>query len=75
MTDINDFLYPRNCYRGQIKPEGLVLNTNLREFAQQVAYITNLETAGKLSPEDAYQQIKALWKQLKYTKRPWICSE
>lgn len=28
-----------------------------------------LETSGKLAPEEAYQQIKALWKQLKRSKK------
>ena len=36
----------------------------LQEFAQRVSFIANLETGGKLSPEESYQQIQALWKQL-----------
>lgn len=69
MADKNDFLYPRSRYYGQVKPENLVFNANLQEFAQRVSYISNLETAGKVPPEQAYQQIKALWKQLKRTKK------
>jgi hypothetical protein len=34
-----------------------------------VNYICNLETNGKLSPEESYKQIKALWKQLKRSKK------
>jgi hypothetical protein len=41
----------------------------LQEFAQKVGYITHLETNGKLDPEDAYDQIHALWKQLKQSKK------
>jgi hypothetical protein len=67
--DKEDFLYPRGRYYGQVKPENLVFNANLQEFAQKISYICNLETNGKLSPEDAYEQIKALWKQLKRTKK------
>ncbi|MBX9258242.1 hypothetical protein H1Q63_30700 [Desmonostoc muscorum CCALA 125] len=67
--DKNKFLYPRSRYYGQVKPENLVFNANLQEFAQKVSYITNLETNGKLDPEDAYKQIKALWKQLKSSKK------
>jgi hypothetical protein len=52
-----------------VKPENLVFNANLQEFAQRVNYICNLETNGKLSPEESYQQIKVLWKQLKRTKK------
>lgn len=66
--DKKKFLYPYSRYYGQVKPENLVFNANLQEFAQKVSYITNLETNGKLDPEDAYKQIKALWKQLKSTK-------
>lgn len=64
-----NFLYPRSRYYGQVKPENLVFNANLQEFTQRVSYICNLETAGKLQPEEAYEQIKALWKKLKRTKK------
>ncbi len=69
MVDKDEFLYPRSRYYGQVKPENLVFNANLQEFAQRVGYITNLETSGKLSPEEAYIQIKALWEQLKRSKK------
>ncbi|WGV24245.1 DUF7219 family protein [Halotia branconii] len=65
----DQFLYPRGRYYGQVKPENLVFNANLQEFAQRVSYICNLETGGKLPPGEAYEQIKALWKQLKRTKK------
>ena len=64
-----DFLYPHSSYRGKVKPEYLVFNSNLQEFAQRISYICNLETGGKLSPEEAYKQIKSLWKQLKRSKK------
>ncbi|MBD2604473.1 hypothetical protein H6G81_07995 [Scytonema hofmannii FACHB-248] len=65
----DDFLYPRGRYYGQVKPENLVFNANLQEFAQKISYICNLETGGKLPPEQAYDQIKSLWKELKRTKK------
>lgn len=65
----NDFLYPRGRYYGQVKPENLVFNANLQEFAQKVSYVCSLETGGKVPPEEAYDQIKALWKQLKRSKK------
>jgi hypothetical protein len=68
-ADKNSFLYPRSRYYGQVKPENLVFNANLQEFAQKVSYICNLETAGKLSPEESYNRIKALWGQLKRSKK------
>ncbi|QSJ16973.1 hypothetical protein JYQ62_35835 [Nostoc sp. UHCC 0702] len=69
IVDKDNFLYPRGRYYGQVKPENLVFNANLQEFAQRVSYICNLETGGKLPPDDAYEQIKLLWKQLKNTKK------
>ncbi|MEH1943147.1 MAG: hypothetical protein V7L01_23400 [Nostoc sp.] len=71
----NKFLYLRSRYYGQVKPENLVFNANLQEFAQKVGYITNLETNGKLDPEDAYKQIKALWKKLKRSKKALFIGE
>ncbi len=69
MPQGDNFLHPRSRYRGQFKPENLVFNANLQEFSQRVTYICNLETNGKISPEESYQQIKALWKQLKQSRK------
>ena len=69
MAERSEFLYPRSRYYGPVKPENLVFNANLQEFAQRVSYLTNLETNGKLSPAETYQEIKALWKELKRTKK------
>jgi hypothetical protein len=65
----SDFLDPRHRYYGQVKPENLVFNANLQEFSHRVSYICNLETNGKISSEEAYEQIKSLWKQLKRSKK------
>ncbi len=56
------YLYPKSSYRGKFTPENLVLNANLQEFTQKISYICNLETNGKISPQEAYRQIKDLWK-------------
>ncbi|MGA7935373.1 MAG: hypothetical protein WCA35_17620 [Kovacikia sp.] len=69
MPDRSEFLHPRSRYRGEFTPEHLVFNSNLQEFAQKIIYICNLETAGKISTEEAYKQIKDLWKQLKQSKK------
>lgn len=69
MVDKENFLYPRGRYYGQVKPENLVFNANLQEFAQRISYICNLETSGKIPPEQAYEQIKDLWKNLKRSKK------
>ena len=65
----NSFLYPRSRYYGKFQPENLVFNANLQEFSQKISYITCLETGGKLSQEEAYEQIKSLWKELKHSKK------
>ena len=69
MTTKSNFLYPHSSYHGDVKPENLVFNTNLQEFAHKASYICNLETNGKLSPEEAYKEIKTLWKDLKNSKK------
>ncbi|MGQ9870497.1 DUF7219 family protein [Leptodesmis sp.] len=63
------FLYPIGRYHGSFTPEQLVFNANLQEFAQRVSLICGLETGGKISTEDAYRQIKELWKTLKKSKK------
>lgn len=68
MADQSDFLYPRSRYYGQFNPQNLTFNANLQEFAQRINYICALETNGKISPEDAYQEIKLLWHELKESK-------
>jgi hypothetical protein len=67
--NLSEFLYPRYPYHGNFKPENMLFNANLQEFSQRISYICALQTGGKLSPEEAYEQIKALWKQLKHTKK------
>lgn len=66
------FFYPIGRYRGDFSPQRLAFNANLQEFAQRIGIICSLETGGKISPEEAYDQIKALWKQLKASKSALI---
>ncbi len=66
--DKEKFLYPTSRYQGDFTPQNLAFNANLQEFAQRVSYICGLETGGKLPPQEAYNQIKALWKQLKKSR-------
>jgi hypothetical protein len=72
MADQNDkdrFFFPHSSYRGPVHPENLVFNANLQEFAHRINYICNLETAGKLSPVDAYEKISELWQKLEESKK------
>lgn len=65
----DNFLNPRSPYWGKVTLPNLAFNANLQEFASRVSYICNLETGGKISPDDAYTQIKDLWKELKESKK------
>jgi hypothetical protein len=63
-----NFLSPRNQFRGNFSPENLAFDANLQEFANRISILCNLETAGKIPPEQAYEEIKKLWKELKESK-------
>ena len=41
----------------------------LARFGDKVGLIAGLEIADKMSPEDAYQQIKELYKELKILRK------
>ena len=41
----------------------------LARFGDKVGLIAGLEIANKISPEDAYQQIKELYKELKSLRK------
>lgn len=63
------FFYPTGRYYGKFTPGNLAFNANLQEFAQRVSLLCGLETGGKIPPEDAYQEIKQLWRQLKQSRK------
>ena len=66
---LDSFLYKKHSYNGRFNPENLVFNANLQEFAHKTNYACSLQTGGKLSPEEAYKQIKSSWKELKRSKK------
>jgi hypothetical protein len=68
MATLSNFLYPQNRYYGEVKPENLVFNANLQEFTQRVGYISALTSNGKISVEQAFAQIDALWQQVEKSK-------
>ena len=67
--DKDDFLYPRSYYRGEFDRKSLIFNANLQEFSQTIGYIANLQTGGKMTPFQAYQEIKLAYKRLKHSKK------
>jgi hypothetical protein len=68
-ADKDSFLYPRSNYHGEFTPQNLVFNANLQEFARRIELICGLETNGKISSNDAYKEIKQLYKQLKNSRK------
>lgn len=57
-------------YRGSDwSPERLVFHQNLESFADRVGLIVGLESNGKLSQEEAFAQIRMLWKTLLSSKK------
>jgi len=56
-------------YRGDDwSPQRLVFHQNLESFAERVGLSVGLQSNGKLSQEQAYSQIRKLWKGLKASK-------
>lgn len=70
-----NFLFPRSKYWGEFTPQQLAFNANLQEFAQRVSFVCNLETGGKMSADQAYDEIKRLWKDLKQSKANLLDAE
>jgi hypothetical protein len=64
----DNFLHPRGNYHGDFTPEKLAFNANLQEFASRVSILCGLETGGKISADEAYQEIKDLWEEFEYSK-------
>ena len=46
-----------------------VFERALARFGDKCGILASLEIAGKISPEDAYQQIKILYKELKELRK------
>jgi hypothetical protein len=67
--DPESYLSPQSRYYGEFTPQHLLFNANLQEFSQRISMICALETGGKITPHEAYLQIKSLWKQLKTSKK------
>jgi hypothetical protein len=73
--DKEKFLYPYRSYQGEVNLPDLVLDANLQEFSQRVALICALENGGKVTPVEAYKEIKSLWKKLKTSKENLMGSD
>ncbi|MCX5948619.1 MAG: hypothetical protein NTY67_10685 [Cyanobacteria bacterium] len=49
-------------------PQRLLFHQNLESFAARVGLIVGLQSNGKLSQEQAYDQIRVIWNDLKVSK-------
>lgn len=63
-------LEAHSSYRGDDwTPTSLVFHQNLESFAERVGLIVALQSNGKLSQEEAYAQIRTIWKKLGASKK------
>ncbi|MCT0214500.1 hypothetical protein [Synechococcus sp. CS-1327] len=49
-------------------PERVAFHQNLEQFAERVGLIVALQGNGKISQDNAYAEIRQLWKELKGSK-------
>ena len=49
-------------------PQRVAIHQNLEEFADRVGLLVGLQSNGKVTQEEAFDQIKTLWKTLKLSK-------
>nr|WP_094553982.1 hypothetical protein [Synechococcus sp. 1G10] len=49
-------------------PQRLAFHQNLERFADRVGLIVGLQSNGKLNQDQAYDEIRSLWKELKGSK-------
>lgn len=74
-NDKERFMNPISSYRGEFSPENLAFNANLQEFTNRISIICALETGGKISSIEAYQQIKHLWTELDKSKKNFLADD
>ncbi len=68
-AEVRSPMEARSGYRGEDwTPERLLFHQNLETFAERVGLIVGLQGNGKISQEEAYAQIKKIWKALKQSK-------
>ena len=60
---------PSAPYRGpDWTPQRLMLHQILESFAERVGLVVGLQSNGKVSQEQAYAEIRRIWKDLKDSK-------
>ncbi|MEM6391772.1 MAG: hypothetical protein AAF797_03280 [Planctomycetota bacterium] len=66
---------PQSDQEPDASPEAMIFGENLDEFAARVANICALEQGGQIAQLEAYRRIKALYKQLRTSKRNLLTPE
>ena len=64
MINHASFINPHSHYYGEFTPENLKFHNEMEEFVQEANIISNLAGNGKMSLDQAFSEIEALWKQL-----------
>ncbi len=69
-------LESHTSYRGRDwSPQRLMFHQNLESFADRVGLIVGLQSNGKMSQEQAYTEIRKIWKDLKGSKDELLSSQ
>ena len=56
-------------------PQRAAFHQNLEQVADRIGLIVGLQANGKISQEEAYEQIKSLWKTLKTSKNDLLSEQ
>lgn len=66
-----EFLFPTPLINPEAEMSFLDIATinNLNNFSHHVSYLTNMAIGGKMSAEDAYKEIKKLYKAMKQSHK------
>jgi hypothetical protein len=66
-----EFLYPTPPMNPDTDMSFLDIATinNLNNFSHHVSYLTNMAVGGKISSQDAYEEIKKLYKAMKQSHK------
>ena len=56
-------------------PQRAAFHQNLEQFADRIGLIVGLQANGKVSQEEAYEQIKELWKTLKISRNDLLSND
>jgi hypothetical protein len=62
--NVSNFINVDHHYHGEFALGNLTFDANLQYFSRHVGLICALENGGKISPQEAFNQIGELWEAL-----------